>query len=355
MDILQELWVAQVESLSNILGTKQTLDLLTPFFERMGDSGTLQLMKNMGVNGKEIQDVAKIHSVMVPPNVVALKTTNVHEDGLHYIIEGDCPFKDAPREICILHDQATTKGSLEAFGLEGIYEFVMDFDHPRTYCKSENYLTKKGQGPPTGKILCSYSTEDLRARHGQDWFDDLSIQYKAEFVVQTTNMAIEELGAESAKSVLLKAAKQVGGRIGARWRNEGTLNDFSVTGIKDLVEFLGQAMKQDSLIKECGEKEWTREVRSCPFSYSSQVLCAQLETLVSQLCFELFPGSSYEMSEMITRGDPLCLGRIITSNPGQQSTTPYNEHLKALKLRLAKGEITEQDYFRLKKLILEDE
>jgi hypothetical protein len=356
--ILRSLWVAQVEALKGVLGAKQTVDLLTPFFLRMSNSGALQLIGQLGIKEKGIEDLAKVFSIMVPVNVTPMGEILVYEDGMSFRNSSECPYKNAPKEICWLQDQVTALGSLEAFGLEDEFEFTMDFERPSDarYCKSQHYVVKKGVERPKGRIIASYRTEDLRAKYGQDWIDDLSIQFKAEFIVQTTNMAIEELGKENAETLLIEAADEVGKEIAETWKKEDLANSFAVRDIIELLALLGNSMKQDSVITKSGRNEFNREVRSCPFSDSNPLVCGQLEAFTSRLCSELFPGSSYEMGKMMTKGDSNCLAKL-TASDSQSSESPtylYEDHLAALKLRLAKGEISETDYFRLKKLILED-
>jgi hypothetical protein len=355
--ILRMLWASQVDALKGVLGAEQTVSLLTPFFLRMSNSGALQLMGQLGIEEKGIEDLGRVFSIVVPTNVVEGEIL-VHEDGMSFVNVSECCYKDASKEVCLLQDRVTALGSLEAFGLEHEFEFTMDFEKPldARYCKSTHYVVRKGADRPRGKVIASYRSADLRAKHGQEWMDDLAIQFKAEFIVQTTNMAIEELGARDAELLLVKAAEQVGKEIAETWMKEDLVKSFAVRDIIDLLTLLGGSMKQDSAVIKSGGNDMAREVRYCPFSDSNPLVCAQIETFTSRLCSELFPGSSYEMSKMMTRGDPYCFAKLMV--PGSRSlgspTNSYEDHLAALKLRLAKGEITEQDYFRLKKLILED-
>lgn len=261
----------------------------------------------------------------------------------------ECPYKNAPKEICWLQDQVTALGSLEAFGLEDEFEFTMDFERPSDarYCKSQHYVVKKGVERPKGSITASYRTEDLRAKYGQDWIDDLSIQFKAEFIVQTTNMAIEEVGVKHAEQVLIEAADDVGKQIAEMWMKENLAESLSVRGINDLLALLGSSMKQASEITKTSRNETIREVRSCPFSDANSLVCAQIEAFMSSFCGVLFPGVSYETKTMMTNGAGRCSFRLHTSNTGMEEKDP----LLILKVRFAKGEISEGEYRQMKKLL----
>ena len=349
--ILRTLWSSQIDALKDVLGAKQTVDLLTPFFLRMSNSGTLQIMDWVGVKDKGIEDLGRVASIQVPINLMFEVGINVHEDGMSFVGLSECPYKNASKEICLLQDRATATGSLEAFDLENDFEFTMDFEHPcdDRYCKSEHFFVLKGSDRPKGKIIANYSTEELRVKYGQDWMDDLSIQYKAEFFVQTTNMAIEELETENAESVLLKAADEVGKEIAEIWRKEDLAKAFDVKGVIELLAILGDSMKQGSEIARVGKNNMMRKVRSCPFSDSNPLVCAQLEAFTSRLCSELFPGTSYETRKVMTKGDDHCSFGVKVSKLDGDEMDP----LQILKIRFAKGEISEMEYLRMRNLLID--
>jgi hypothetical protein len=80
------------------------------------------------------------------------------------------------------------------------------------------------------------------------------------------------------------------------------------------------------------------------------------QSYLNGICTAFDKNASFYYSKRMTSGAASCLGELTTSpqegQRGQRGT--YDDHLVQLKLRLAKGEISEDEYFRLKKLILED-
>lgn len=347
--ILTRLWSAQVEALKDALGSEQTINLLEPFVLRMSHSGTLRMKSWLGIEEGGLEGLGKVFSVMVPANVRDEPRMTVFEDGMTWEPSSECPFKGAAKEMCLIQDVLSTRGSLEAFGLEREYELKLDFGNSVKphYCQAAVNLVRKGRSRPEGRVVARYSPEELRASHGQEWIDDLSIQYKAEFFVQTTNMAIEELGTANAESVLIKAADEVGKEIAEIWRKEDLAKIFDVQGVIELLAVLGDSMKQDSEVARVGATNMMRKVRSCPFSDSNSLVCAQLESFTSGLCSELFPGSSLETRKMMTKGDDHCsFGIRVPILDGDEG-----DPRQILKVRFAKGEISEMEYLRMKRLL----
>ena len=347
--ILTKLWSSQVEALKEALGSGQMVDLLEPFILRMSHSGTLKMKSWLGIEEGGLEGLSKVFSVMVPANVRDEPRMTVFEDGMTWEPSSECPFRGAAKEMCLIQDVLTAQGSLEAFGLEREYELKLDFGNPidALYCQAAVNLVRKGRVRPEGRLVSRYSSEELRASHGQEWIDDLSIQYKAEFFVQTTNMAIEELGVENAESVLIRAAEEVGRQIAEMWIEEELAKGFDVNSHIELLAILGESMRQGSEISSVGKNDMIRKVRSCPFSDSNPLVCAQLEAFTSRLCSELFPGSFYETRRVMTKGDDHCSFGIKVSSLDGDDIDP----LQILKIRFAKGEISEMEYLRMRNLL----
>ena len=174
-------------------------------------------------------------------------------------------------------------------------------------------------------------------------------------MVLTANAALDALGESAFAEVMCPAMFGHGKAIANTMLTEQDLDDGDGLAL-GAVDLVNKLLKQSGQFKRSSDSVWKKEITECPFSHASKEFCEMFQSYLNGICTIFDNNASFGYSERMTSGATSCLGELITSPCGSQGDNKgiYQDHLIQLKLRLAKGEITEQDYFRLKKLILDD-
>jgi predicted ArsR family transcriptional regulator len=134
---------------------------------------------------------------------------------------------------------------------------------------------------------------------------------------------------------------------------------------KDDVEAVGQLidMVERTMLGRMGgsrplsNDEFVREITECPMLvFSPPEMCKQTEAFYQGICRSIDPDLEFHYEKMMSAGDDICLWslrRKSASPPKEEkeisrtSQTP----LEVLKMRLAKGEVTKQEYEELRELL----
>jgi hypothetical protein len=96
-------------------------------------------------------------------------------------------------------------------------------------------------------------------------------------------------------------------------------------------------------------------VGECPFAGSAPPeTCLQYESFFNGICEAIDPSYEFAYDRMMTKGDKTCHWTIrkIGQTVSRDDAVP-EDPIKVLKLRYAKGEITREEYQRMKEELLE--
>jgi hypothetical protein len=91
------------------------------------------------------------------------------------------------------------------------------------------------------------------------------------------------------------------------------------------------------------------EIHSCPLSAASPFCCGLFLDLLNGILSDE-QGRKLEHLSMVTKGDKACR-MLLTESLAKKTKTDREEPVKILRLRLARGEISEAEYLRLRELI----
>jgi len=353
--LLRDFWFAQVRALVDSIGSEATVEAMTPYFKNSAIAGTMFTKRLLGLDKIGFVEIAEIWGLQnLCLGVDHLLV--IREDGVLFRHENKCSFFDAPKEVCTIYCDVAANFSCQAFDPEWAYDLEMNDLNGMPYCKGgDGYLHFKGNDLPRGIDLIRKARQEFEARYPLSLRRDLGIQYFGEFVVLTTNAALDALGNKLFMEIIGPAMFEHGKEVGRTVLRE----HIQATGKGDslrAVDFVNHIIKQSGDFQNVSDGKWSKEVGECPFSHASKEFCSLFQNYLEGICKSYDADSWFSYSRCMTSGAPSCVSELrIPVERGQTpSHNPYEDHLAVLKMRLAKGEISEEEYARLKRLVLED-
>jgi hypothetical protein len=353
--LLRDFWFAQVRALVDSIGSEATVEAMTPYFKNSAIAGTMFTKRLLGLDKigfVEIAEIWGLQNLCVGFDHLLV----ILEDGVLYRLENKCSFFDAPKEVCTIYCDIAANYSCQALDPEWTYDLEMGDLDGGPYCKGRGgYLHLKGNSPPCGTELMRKARQEFEARYPLSLRQDLGIQYFGEFVVLTTNAASDALGDKAFMEIMSPAMFEHGKEVGRTVLREHIL----ATGKRDslrAVDFVNHVIKQSGDFQYISEGKWSKEIGECPFSHAPKEFCSLFQKYLEGICNSFDANSWFSYSICMTSGASSCLSELRL--PVERGHRPpnhlYDDHLMMLKMRLAKGEISEEEYVRLKRLILED-
>lgn len=350
-DVLSGLWISQVRALVGSIGGDRTLSTLTPFFHTIGSTGAQNIRKALNIEGNDFTDVGRASAFILAfqdeGNLV-----KVYSNGLQIVDLEPCPYRGAPWELCWMRDHVAYKAFLSSFAYDLEPHFDHDVEDDSTNCVLT--VTKGSRVPLQGDPIMEFTTEQVRESVPLDVLSRYGVQYAGEYVANTTIAAKEALG-EQWRNVLIPAAEQYGASLNQRITGATRLTGTDLASVGMVVEFVSSLLMQEGKEDWVQGNDWSKEITECPFSHYPKEVCELLEAMYRGLCCSMNSTLAFFHDRRMTEGHSTCLYHIGKGGSGvcSKETMEADEPLASLKARLAKGEISEADYLRLRKLVLE--
>lgn len=350
-DVLGGLWMAQVRALVGTIGGDRTLSSLTPYFRNIGATGALDVRKALNIEGNGFADVGRASAFILAfqdeGNMV-----KIYSNGLQIVDLEPCPYRGAPWELCWMRDYVAFKAFLGSFSQDFEPHFDHDVEDDTTNCVLT--ITKGRKTALQGDPIMEFTTEQVRQSVPLDVLSKYGVQYVGQYVANTTLAAKEALG-EQWRTALIPAAEHYGASLNQRITGATRLTGTDLASVGMVVEFVSSLLMQEGQENWVQGSDWSKEILECPFSKYSKEVCELLEAMYRGMCCSMNSTLSFDHGRRMTEGYSTCLYHIGKGEPGSclKGISEENEPLASLKTRLAKGEISEGDYLRLRKLVLE--
>ena len=353
--LLRDFWFAQVRALVDSIGGEATVEAMTPYFKNSAIAGTMFTRHLLGFDKVGIIEIAEIWGLQ---NLCLGfdHLLDIREDGVLFVHQSPCRFYDAPKEVCIIYCMVAANTSCEAINPEWSYDLMKSTFDDGPFCKvGGGYLHWRGKVPPCGKKILLKAPQEFEARYPLSLRQDIGIQYFGEFLVLTTNAALDALGDKAFVEVMYPAMFEHEKEVGSALQKEYALTAIDGKSLNG-VDFVNRALRQSGDFQKVADGKWSKEIGECPFSHASKEFCSLFQNYLEGICKSYDADSWFSYSRCMTSGAPSCVSELrIPVERGQTpSHNPYEDHLAVLKMRLAKGEISEEEYARLKRLVLED-
>ncbi len=350
-DVLGGLWISQVRALVSAIGGDRTLSSLGPFLSGTGSRGAVNVRKTLGIEGNDFVDVGKASAFVLAFHDEG-NLVKVYRNGLQIVDLEPCPFRGAPWELCWLRDHVAYKAFLNSFSPDLEPYFEHDVEDDSTNCILT--VTKGSKTPMQGEPVMELTTEQVRETVPLDVLSKFGVEYLGEYVAGTTMAAKQALG-EDWRSVLIPAAEHYGVTMNQRITGATRLTGTDLASVGMVVDFISSLLMQEGHEEWVQGSDWTREITECPFSDYPKEVCEQLEAMFRGLCCSMNSTLVFYHDKRMTEGHASCQYHIMKNGSSvcAGEAVESNEALASLKARLAKGEISEEDYLRLRRLIVE--
>jgi hypothetical protein len=257
-----------------------------------------------------------------------------------------CLFENGPVEHCILVCAKGPSISLEAYGIEMRTNLVSSISQGDKECK---WITKKRSSKDPyseeglGFHLCSIMPWDVPKLQ----VDAFSIQYCAEWWVIATRALIDLLGEGEAVSAVVPYLKRSGISQGQRMSSsqDGQNPKENIARLIIEVNTWLQIQFADNT-----EDHFERTIVDCPFKEAPTAVCKQFEAFCNGICEAIDPSYEFVYDRMMTNGDERChwtIKKRSKTMEGSANSMQTEDPTKALGLRLARGEISLEEFERL--------
>jgi hypothetical protein len=179
--------------------------------------------------------------------------------------------------------------------------------------------------------------------------DSLRGELIGELLIIVDKVLVDINGTERTLTKLLPVSAGTGLGLGKELdgllKNVKDRRDRAVEALALVRSCMGQAdseaITEEGMITGC--------TSNCPFKDGNVVLCRQYEGLLSGICKAIDPELEFAYTRMMTRGDASCawtLGRAMRKVGAGPQEKDLDDPLLALKMRFARGEISEGEYLK---------
>jgi len=337
------------------IGSERTMEFMTPYWRLMG-KGNPQLFTEIFPLGYPLgRDSLSGHFGVQLANLALgrkmgpfyLTTKGAYSDML------ECPYRDTLPELCVLICYDCDRAVYEEYEGDLVPVVFRLEAEGRRYCR---WIIKKRGAPnddpfDVGEPLACLNLREVGpevrtlmvgATNGNSW-------------IHLTRSLVEILGHEEAVSILGKYMRHFGCSVGLRLKVSIQNEGGHALAINQLLEEINEAGHQKGRTVELSSERVVKEITECPFSGSPSEIGEQLEAFVNGVCEVIDPEFEVTHPKAMCRGDATCI-RVISKKaqaPERASkNVPDNDaHITVLKSRLAKGEISLEEYRQLKEAL----
>jgi predicted ArsR family transcriptional regulator len=164
-------------------------------------------------------------------------------------------------------------------------------------------------------------------------------------------VAVDILGEEQARASLVAVAKNEGELLATEKRGRVD-EDGKVDAALQLLELMKEAGLRGELERE-READQVIIVKDCPLKGGYSIACLQVEALIDSFVRNLDPSFSYHYREMGSEDGGRCVAVLRSHRVPGTAEAPLleSEPLKILLSRLARGEISVDEYKAMKEFI----
>jgi hypothetical protein len=345
--LLWEWWTAATQALVDAVGSEEALKALRPYYLNANNAAS-QIASSYFTELAKDPDFLSMMGIFAAESWFGGKATIEASDNFSVLEIHGCRTRGECKELCqmtckeLMDNQAQYK-SREAFA-------VLE----KSLCKGDDFC-RILIGTTEG-MIGQDSKEFREVRHPDisEWeFHSFQMQYLSESWVFTTRAMIDRLGAQVARERLCSFMRRSGLSYGIKAMRmfEGEPKAAVVQGvirsINDGHFKKGKTQVCDGSIEE--------EVEECPFSQAPQEVCLQYEAFFNGICDAIDPDSEFRYHRMMTDGDRTCYSTIRKKGESLKEKTKeevaIGDPVKMLALRLAKGEISEDEFDRKRRLL----
>jgi hypothetical protein len=352
--LLREWWITSTQALVDTTGSEAALKHLRPYFVHAGKAGGLVFQNLSGILPKDLvgteSGMGEAFSVMMEGKWGGLA---FGKDGSFSIELRNCETKGHNKEVCISCCEYSICNAHMEINPDYVVELAETLSKGNLSCKWLNY--KRGTTPP--KIKDLVAKPDFKAPFvpDEELCNYLSHAWGGEFWILATKAFIDSVGSENALERLRFYMRHSGLSTGIMLSDRLKGHERKLESITDMVELI-QTLHQRKGSCHGGNERADGTVDECPFaSGAPPEICYQYEAFFNGICEAISPLYEFKYDRMMTKGDHTCHWVIAKKGTGlinaEQKTSSSDSSVELLKKRFATGEISEDEYRRMKKVL----
>lgn len=339
------------DALKASIPPEEIAKVVRPHFTHCGMAISLNGSRRFNLTGKDIKEL------VVPYYWTGLAFSDgdcspikVYEHGI--VVETrDCCFRDIGPEFCLPLSYDSTEAICRH--LNPSYHYVFTHLMPEGDDCCRYILRKKGpnrEEEDLGELMetidgLDVTAEELTAMRGG---------MTAEILLIITKVLVELDGTERTLTKLVPISTKTG--LGLGKEIAGLLDGGK--GPRDrateALTLVRSSMSQEGAIELAEDGTITGTTCSCPFQDGTVALCGQYEGLMNGVCQSIDPTLEFAYTQMMTQGDQCCAWRVSRSRRKERVpplAKAEEDPLLTLKMRFARGEISESEYLRSKDIL----
>jgi hypothetical protein len=359
--LLTEFSSNTLQALIDVAGSEKAIELKRPYFYHHGKAGALSIGKRLGVTENDMSDVILAGRFVSWVLRKETHTVGVPTEGFSRSEVSSCPFQDGPAEFCELFDIITAKGFSEEIGPDYEYscEQMMTRGAPICLTTTRRKPGIRNNPEDADEVISVPQLPEISNEERDYW----AIQILAEHWILTTRALMDYENSDRALNLLKVRMKLQGISTGLRFSKMLGMNGNDALAIASLVDFCNSLFQQEGKVTHSSPARIEKEISQCPFQYAPREICIQFEAFTNGICEAVNPDYEVVHVKAMCKGDSSCI-RVIRRRGAEepakkealepQKESPKvseDDHLRILKIRLAKGEITKREYEELWELL----
>ncbi|MDD1770059.1 MAG: SHOCT domain-containing protein, partial [Methanomassiliicoccales archaeon] len=269
----------------------------------------------------------------------------------------DCIFKGASPEFCVTISHYTADLVCEAINPDYECVWTHHLNQGDPYCR---YIYKKKQDnldfANPGKTI---SVLNFPPMPEEDRLDIRNFVL-THFWDATTEAFMDLRGSKVTLDHLLPVAYQIGQEMGEAFRKVDTTPTITTAMIGGMFDMLGQMMHQRGRTSRVSHDEFRKDISECAFQTFPNEMCRQMEALLQGITKSVNPDVEFSYGCMMNDGAPKCSWSVrkkgtmpSPNNYVEEAVSQSQDNLSILKSRLASGEISLDEFEKIRKVIFE--
>ena len=346
-EVFRDHLIGSFNIIVDAIGETEALAILKPIMKHEAVYVYHQAKQNFGVKGNGL-DTLLISYLLGSMGVSNDLSGEIMERGAVGITR-NCILKDAPLSLCFAISHFASEGMCDAINPD--YECI--WTHHESdgdqYCRyvfkkrSDHIIDLDDLGASVTPITMP-PIEGLPRMAMRRWF--LAGVWRA------LNDVLEaKIGTIEARKILGENAFSIGVRIAGRLKKEGKIESIDLDSVAQIVDYIGKAMNQRGNLKTNNEGSVIKVITDCSNQNNVSITCWQIENFLNGLTKGLNPDLEFSYASIIHDGGKNCVWSL------QNKAATESKELKGLKTRLlsrfVEGEISEEEYRKMKKVLEE--
>ena len=346
-EILAEFGIATSHAIVDIMGDEQVEALVKTEMHHAGLAMALNIKNRMGLKGQDLLYVSYAanwaNSIMGMDQKVEM--TGI---GLRGVVKS-CPLSRASGALCC-HILYCPQAFHEIFAPGFI---VLN---PKRLSRGDDacliICTKEGVDPDqvlSAPCISEPLPPPLDPEERAQW----NHSYMGSMWTLLLKSMLDEIGTEMTMNALRPKFNEIGREFANRFIEEYRIDFENLGSVADGLSSFHSSFLKKGRFKRSSDS-FSIVTEECPFSGEPSEVCQLFQYFYDGLIEKMNPDFRMQCLGMMTKGDKTChwLIRKIGQTASRDDAVP-EDPIKVLKLRYAKGEITREEYQRMKEELLE--